>query len=171
MTCWGLGVATGLSVWQDCAVTAPLKALGERVRELRKLRKWSQAQLGAEAGGLNKETINRLELGGSSTTGTLVAVATALEVEPAQLFMEGDLSRQTGTGTSVTEGDIDVASSPASARALVRKDEGPMREAVRSVREALGESMAKLIDVEARLTQTRQATDRKVGGTRARSNR
>lgn len=63
-----------------------LKDVGERVRALRKAKGWTQAELGDRADGLNKETINRLELGGNSTLDTVFRVAEALDVSPEALL-------------------------------------------------------------------------------------
>lgn len=73
-----------MSVYKDQPV-ASQRDVGERVRELRERRELSQTDLATKAG-LNKETVNRLELGGNATLDTLFRVAIALEVSPETLF-------------------------------------------------------------------------------------
>lgn len=59
-----------------------------KVRELRKRKFWSQAEL-AEAAGLGRETIARLETGKNQPHGkTIRALAAALGVEPQELVKE-----------------------------------------------------------------------------------
>jgi len=57
---------------------------------LRQQRHWSQAELAQHAEGLNKETINRLELGANVRLDTVYKVADALGVEPQRLLHDDD---------------------------------------------------------------------------------
>lgn len=59
--------------------------LGDVVRKLREQRRWNQQRL-AEAAGVNKATIVRVEEGGNSKRETLAAVAAALGVSLGELF-------------------------------------------------------------------------------------
>lgn len=97
-------------------------------------------------------------------------IATFFGVAVSELFLENDQSRDlpghTRTGASVSD-PPDDGTTPET-RAL---DEGPMREALRSVREAIGESMARVIDAETRLSSTREATRGKAGRQRVRGRR
>lgn len=60
-------------------------SLGIRVAELRKRKGWSQDQL-AEAAGVHKNTVLHAEKTGDVRTGTLTALASALDVSVAELF-------------------------------------------------------------------------------------
>ena len=82
-----------------------------------------------------------------------------------------DLTRQTRTGDSLPGGDVTNDTAAADSSRVLEPDEGPMLETIRSVRAAIGESMAKLVDVETRLTATRQATGGKAGRARVRGHR
>ncbi|TAL59315.1 MAG: XRE family transcriptional regulator, partial [Bacteroidetes bacterium] len=62
------------------------KKLGQRVRQLRKQQKISQAQLAFESG-LSREEVYRLEQGNKNpTTDTLHAIASSLEVHIRELY-------------------------------------------------------------------------------------
>jgi transcriptional regulator with XRE-family HTH domain len=74
--------ATDLPVWQNDAVFK----VGDVVRRLRKDRGWTQDELAKRAGGINKETINRIEGGSDVRLNTLLKVAEALQVVPERLF-------------------------------------------------------------------------------------
>lgn len=60
--------------------------VGDVVRKMRKAKGWSQEELGQRAGGINKETIYRIELGGNPRLDTLFKIAEALGVSPERLF-------------------------------------------------------------------------------------
>jgi transcriptional regulator with XRE-family HTH domain len=63
-----------------------LQTLGERIRTLRRQRRWSQKQLGAAAG-LERSYINGVEHGRQNLTiGAVHRLATALEVPLEQLL-------------------------------------------------------------------------------------
>lgn len=55
-----------------------------RLRQLREQRAWSQEQL-AEVAGLSVRTVQRIESGSAASPETRMALAAALEVEPARL--------------------------------------------------------------------------------------
>ena len=78
-------IATDLPVWQNDAVFK----VGDVVRRLRKDRGWTQDELAQKAGGINKETINRIEAGSDVRLNTLLKVAEALGVVPERLFPGG----------------------------------------------------------------------------------
>jgi len=62
------------------------KQLGDRIRQLRKLRKWSQSDLGYESE-LDKSAIQRIERGvDNSTIKTLIKITNAFEMEFKELF-------------------------------------------------------------------------------------
>jgi transcriptional regulator with XRE-family HTH domain len=60
--------------------------VGDVVRKLRDAREWTQDDLAAHAG-LNKQTVNRLEIGlGDRTMTTIEKIAAAFEIRPEDLF-------------------------------------------------------------------------------------
>lgn len=67
-----------------------LAVLGQHIRELREERGWSQEQLGKRAGGLNKETVNRVELGRDTRVSTLTKLGLALNT-PLGIYIAGDV--------------------------------------------------------------------------------
>jgi phage repressor protein C with HTH and peptisase S24 domain len=86
-----------MSVYKDVAVNS--RAVGDRIRSLREQKGWSQEFLGQRAD-LNKETVNRVELGANVRFDTYVKLAAALETSVAELFAERD---------DVQPGTVDVA--------------------------------------------------------------
>lgn len=62
-----------------------LRTVGDRIRIARDRKGWSQAELGDRAK-LNKETINRMELGANTSMESIISVAAALELNPSQLL-------------------------------------------------------------------------------------
>lgn len=62
---------------------------GERVRELREAHGWTQEELGRRAG-LNKETVNRFELGGGNRTSTINKLSAALGLSASSLLSDSD---------------------------------------------------------------------------------
>lgn len=82
--------------------TALRTRAGDRIRRVRELLDLSQEALGQKAGGVNKETVNRIEQGENTTLEKLGRVATALDLTLIDLFSEEepDLSRHTGTGST-----------------------------------------------------------------------
>lgn len=62
-----------------------LRRFGDRVRSVREKRGYSQVEL-AKRAGVNKETVNRMELGGNIGIQTVYKVADALEVRSLILF-------------------------------------------------------------------------------------
>lgn len=156
---------------------------GENLKRIRKAAKLKAKEVAARVG-VRPPVVSGWENDrtGLPETPTLLKLAKAIPCTIEDL-LEGvdpeydrvrariDLARHTGTGVSGLEntGEPETAQhTPAGAH---DQDEGPMREALRSVREALGESMAKLIDVEDRLSASRQTADRKASGARIRGNR
>jgi transcriptional regulator with XRE-family HTH domain len=55
--------------------------VGAAIRALREDRGWSQKELGEKADGLNKSTVNRVELGANTEVDTLLKITRALGVE------------------------------------------------------------------------------------------
>lgn len=83
----GNDVVTDLPLNYD----ASMIGIGDRIRELRRSRNWSQQQLGEKARGkrksaINKETINRIEHGCNTTTDTLRDIAEAFDVTVGDLL-------------------------------------------------------------------------------------
>lgn len=66
--------------------------VGERVKELREARAWTQAHL-AEAADLSLRTVQRLERGHSGSAETLMALAAAFGVEVSELSEQAALPR------------------------------------------------------------------------------
>lgn len=68
--------------------TQLLRALGKRIRELRKERGWSQERL-AEVSDIHENHLRRIE-GGTANPSylVLVRIARALKVPPAELFRD-----------------------------------------------------------------------------------
>lgn len=62
-----------------------LRRVGDRIRAARDEKGWSQYELATKAS-LNKETVNRMELGGNTSMESLVAVAAALGLNPSDLL-------------------------------------------------------------------------------------
>lgn len=61
--------------------------IGDVVRKLRRLRGWSQTELGEAAGGIHKNTIARVEDGDEGVTSkTLKAIAAALGTTVAEMY-------------------------------------------------------------------------------------
>jgi transcriptional regulator with XRE-family HTH domain len=87
---------------------AVLADVGKAVRKLRNVRGWSQEELGRHAGGLNKETVNRLELGANTGFETVVRIVDALSVKLLDLFLQIEQSQN----PSLTE-NIETAHSSA----------------------------------------------------------
>jgi len=67
---------------------SPTQRLGERVKDARKARGWSQGGL-AEAADVSRATVARIEAGQDISTATLVKVAQALELDVALLPPDG----------------------------------------------------------------------------------
>ena len=65
-----------ISVWQDNG--AMQSAVGDAIRKRRKAKGWDQKTLGQRAGGVNKSTVNRIELGGNATVDKLLQISRAL---------------------------------------------------------------------------------------------
>jgi len=71
-----------------------IRFVGANVRRLREERGWSQDDLGKKTDS-SRRTIQDLELGdGNPGLKLLVAVATALEVDPAELFRPAPFERR-----------------------------------------------------------------------------
>ncbi|WP_299676324.1 helix-turn-helix transcriptional regulator [uncultured Dokdonia sp.] len=63
------------------------KQVGDKIRQLRKEKEWSQTELGYQSE-LDKSVIQRIERGaGNSTLKTLLKVANALDVQFYELFL------------------------------------------------------------------------------------
>lgn len=73
--------------------------IGNRVREVRKQRGWTQSQL-AERAGLNRTTLAMIEIRGATTTDSLASLAVALNVRTDYLI---------GISSSNTDAEIDNA--------------------------------------------------------------
>lgn len=70
-------------------VLAQRRRVGDRIREVREARGWSQEHLGEQAG-LDRKTIYRMELAQYSTSiDFLMMVARALGVPPGSLMPDG----------------------------------------------------------------------------------
>lgn len=67
-----------------------MQRFGKKIKKLRKERGWNQAALGDKAGGINVETINRIEHGQNTTTDKLYKIAAALEVPIGELLPEDE---------------------------------------------------------------------------------
>jgi transcriptional regulator with XRE-family HTH domain len=67
------------------ATIPPTKTVGERIREVRQSRGWSQERLAVEAG-IYSRTVQRIESGEDFTFGSLTSIARALDVGPADLL-------------------------------------------------------------------------------------
>lgn len=114
---------TDASVSQDAAVSDAeagdlqvLRAIGDRVRQARK--GYTQVEV-AKLAGLDKETVNRMELGGNMQLMTVCKVARALQIPIEELLIGRDLPRHSA------EQDSTVSEAPAhgtdSARVLELK--------------------------------------------------
>src|SRR5579863_93503 len=101
-------VASGSSVLDNPPVLR--QRVGQRIRAARERLSLSQEELGVRAGGLNKETINRIELGSNTTIETLQKVAEQIGMTIAERFSEDerDLARHTGP-VSTIDAELDVA--------------------------------------------------------------
>lgn len=106
-------------MWQNGAVQL---SIGAAIRDRRNARGWTQAELGEHAGGVNKETVNRAELGANVTVDTLLKLARALDVEL-------DLGLRESTGKSYTARDSLSAMSPP-VSPLVHSQGAPGKESV-----------------------------------------
>lgn len=67
-----------------------MQRFGENIKKLRKGRGWNQTTLGEKAGGINVETINRIEHGQNTTTDKLYRIAAAFEVPIGELLPEDE---------------------------------------------------------------------------------
>lgn len=67
-----------------------MQRFGENIKKLRRKRGWSQAILAQKAGGINVETINRIESGHNTTTRNLYKIASALNVVIGELLPEDE---------------------------------------------------------------------------------
>ena len=67
-----------------------MQRFGENIKKLRKARGWNQATLSEKAGGINVETVNRIEHGQNTTTDKLYRIAAALEVPIGELLPEDE---------------------------------------------------------------------------------
>lgn len=110
-------VAVGLSVGQNPPVDGAVdvrKRAGDRLRTLRERLGLSQEALGKAAGGVDKETVNRIELGRNTTIDSIGKLANHFGVTLADLFdeEESDRLRHTGTGvrTDAVRDDADIRS-------------------------------------------------------------
>lgn len=95
-------VDTDLSVGKDAPMEearAFTRRIGERVCQARKGRGWSQEEL-AKRAELNKETVNRLELGGNAKVDTVVRIAAVLGQSAEGLFAGRDLTRHEASASS-----------------------------------------------------------------------
>ena len=61
--------------------------LGDRVKEMRERKAWSQGHL-ADAAGLNIRTVQRIEGGEPSSKETMLSLAAALGVDVSELELE-----------------------------------------------------------------------------------
>ena len=94
-----------------------MKGIGDRVRQLRISRGWSQQELGKRARGLketpiNKETINRIEHGCNTTTETLRNIADAFGVRIGDILPVD----QYPTDAAIQDDNLSVKGDPAHAR-------------------------------------------------------
>ncbi len=80
-----------------------LRTVGERIRAARDRKGWSQVEL-ASRSELNKETINRMELGANTSMDSMVAVAFALGEDLARLLGPRSVGRD-----DVTDEHLDVS--------------------------------------------------------------
>lgn len=113
-----LPVAPGLSVRHHWPVTLGhhvellRKRIGERVRQRREAMGLSQEALGTRAGGVNKETVNRIEQGENTTLDTMGKIAHAVGLSLVELFGEADpvplRHGSTGLPTDVIPDDTDI---------------------------------------------------------------
>lgn len=160
---------------------ADVGTFGENLRRLRKARGLKAKDI-AERLGVTRPVVSKMEndRNGLPETPTLFRLAKAIPatiedllagIDPAYDAIRRELSCQTSTGDSLPGGDVSNDTAAADSSGVLEPDEGPMLEAIRSVRAAIGESMAKLVDVETRLAATRQAVGSKARGTRTRSHR
>jgi Predicted transcriptional regulators len=92
-------IATDLSVWQ----TATVKT-GEKVKVLRTRLGWSQSELARHAH-LNKETVNRIELGAGARVSTLQKIADTLD-RPVTSLMGDEEPRQSLSDTKKKTGSV-----------------------------------------------------------------
>lgn len=67
-----------------------MQRFGKNIKKLRKKRGWNQATLGEKAGGINVETIKRIEHGQNTTTEKFYKIAAALEVPLGALLPEDE---------------------------------------------------------------------------------
>ncbi|HXH05450.1 MAG TPA: helix-turn-helix transcriptional regulator, partial [Vicinamibacterales bacterium] len=76
--------------------------VGDVVRKLREHRRWTQSRL-AQAAGLNRSTVVKIEEGGNVQRTTLEAVARGLGVSVADLYrlLPGEGARQPGMDRDV----------------------------------------------------------------------
>jgi len=65
-----------------------VQTLGKNIRERREALRWSQKRLGEEAGGINVETVNRIEHDQNTTIEKLYAIAKALGISLGELLPE-----------------------------------------------------------------------------------
>lgn len=82
-----------------------------RVRRLREQRAWSQEQL-AEIAGINVRTLQRVESGGGGSLETRMALASALEVAPADLCESVAGSRAGAEGVAAADTGADTQPGP-----------------------------------------------------------
>lgn len=69
-----------------------MKGYGDRIKKLRKNKKWSQDMLGEKLGGLSKSYISKIENETyTPSVETFNEIANALDVEFVQLFSEYDV--------------------------------------------------------------------------------
>jgi transcriptional regulator with XRE-family HTH domain len=83
--------------WQDVALAIAREdnARMENLREIRKTKGMSQEQL-AEAADVSQGTISKIERGEMNVTyDVIIKIATALDVQPVQLFPLSELQRRT----------------------------------------------------------------------------
>lgn len=78
------------------------------VRRLREQRAWSQEQL-ADVAGLSVRTVQRIETGGGASLDTRMALASALEVEPADLCHPSDVGEESPAPPVDGEGGLGAA--------------------------------------------------------------
>lgn len=102
---------------------AVLDKAGRNIRALREDDGWSQEELGRRAGGLNKGTVNTIELGANTKIDTIAKLAKALRVPFPALFTEeaSDLVRQRRTGEH-----SDVELDPTDVRSGYERDAIPV---------------------------------------------
>lgn len=76
--------------------TAALRAIGRRIKELRRIRRWNQEKLAGEAG-LSRTYLGTIELGAKqATVWTLFKIAKALDVPLAELFLPASTDEPQG---------------------------------------------------------------------------